>query len=427
MWSGCQQLCEHILSPTATRRREEDREQMKITAFETLHADGGGRAFDYLKVSTDEGLVGWSEYNEGFGGLGVTQVIERLAPVLIGKDPRAVEAHVALMQALRRVAAGGVNQQAIGAIENALVDIKAKALGIPVYEMLGGPIRDRLQLYWSHCGTWRISHASRIKQWTGFDPIRSLEDVERAGAEVARRGFKGLKTNIMRFDAPEPYIHMPGFNGPGWPELNITSDLLDGLVAQMTAFRNGAGPRVGLHLDLNFNFKTEGYIRLAQALEPFDLVWLEVDSYDPAALATVRRSSRTRIASLESLHGRRQFRPFFEHQSVDVAIIDVAWNGILESMKIAAMADTYEVNVAPHNFNGHIGSLMSAHMCAAIPNFKVMEIDIEDVPWKDELVSPVPRIEDGMFMLPTGPGWGVEVNEEVIRAHPPQPMGRWER
>ena len=116
-------------------------------------------------------------------------------------------------------------------------------------------------------------------------------------------------------------------------------------------------------------------------------MWLEIDSYDPAALATIRRSARTRIASLESLHGRRQFRPFFEQQSVDVAIIDVAWNGILESMKIAAMADAYEVNVAPHNFNGHIGSLMSAHMCAAIPNFRVMEIDIEDVPWKDELVS----------------------------------------
>ena len=118
---------------------------------------------------------------------------------------------------------------------------------------------------------------------------------------------------------------------------------------------------------------------------------------------------------------------FFEQQSVDVAIIDVAWNGILELMKIASMADAYEVNVAPHNFNGHIGSLMSAHMCAAIPNFRVMEIDIEDVPWKDDLVTPVPVIENGELVLPTGPGWGVEVNEEVIRAHPPQPMGRWER
>jgi galactonate dehydratase len=400
---------------------------MRITKIEDLHCNAGWRDFSFLKISTDEGLVGWSEYMESYGSEGLTGVIAKLGARLIGWDPRPVEKITAYLHGVTRQSPGGIAQQAIAAIENALVDLKTKALGVPVYEMLGGPVRDRLQLYWSHCGTWRISHAARIKEWTGFDPIRSLEDVERAGAEVARRGFKGLKTNIFRFDGPEPYVHMPGFNGPGWPALNIDRDIVDGLVAQMSAFRQGAGPHVGLHLDLNFNFKTEGYIRLAQALEPFDLVWLEIDSYDPAALATIRRSARTRIASLESLHGRRQFRPFFEQQSVDVAIIDVAWNGILESMKIAAMADAYEVNVAPHNFNGHLGSLMSAHMCAAIPNFRVMEIDIEDVPWKDDLVTPVPIIDAGELLLPTGAGWGVEVNEAVIRAHPPQPMGRWER
>jgi len=104
---------------------------------------------------------------------------------------------------------------------------------------------------------------------------------------------------------------------------------------------------------------------------------------------------------------------------MDVAIVDVPWNGIMESMKIAAMADTYEVNVAPHNFNGHLGSLMSAHFCASIPNFRIMEIDIDDVPWKGELVTPAPAVVDGELVLPAGPGWGAEVNEAVVRAHPP--------
>src|SRR5688572_12808144 len=154
-----------------TRRvsRRGDEVQMKVTAFEMLHADGGGRTFDFLKVSTDEGLVGWSEYNAGFGGLGVTEVIQGLAPAIVGKDPRAVEAHVALMQALRRVAAGGLAQQAIGAIENALVDIKAKALGIPVYELLGGPIRDTIRLYWSHCGSYRVGPRAAA---FGSQPLR---------------------------------------------------------------------------------------------------------------------------------------------------------------------------------------------------------------------------------------------------------------
>ena len=272
---------------------------MRIARIEDLHCNAGWRDFSFLKITTDDGLVGWSEFLENFGAEGLSTVIQRLGERIIGMDPRAVEKVTAFLHGLTRQTPYGINQQAIAAIENALVDLKAKALGIPVYELLGGPVRDRLQLYWSHCGTWRVSFAENIKEWTGFDPIRSLADVERAGAEVARRGFRGLKTNIFRFDTEPPSVHMPGFNGPGWPALNINSALVDGLVAQMSAFRAGAGPRVGLHVDLNFNFKTEGYIRLAQALEPFDLVWLEIDSYDPAALATIRRSARTRVASCE--------------------------------------------------------------------------------------------------------------------------------
>ncbi len=147
--------------------------------------------------------------------------------------------------------------------------------------------------------------------------------------------------------------------------------MVDAAYDQLAAFREGAGPEVALYLDTNFNYKIDGYMKLARALEPLDLAWLEIDLYDPAGLALIRRSARTPIASLESIYGKRNFRPFFEQQAVDYAIIDVAWNGILESVKIAAMADAFEVNVAPHNFNGHLGSLISAHFCAAVPNFKV--------------------------------------------------------
>src|SRR6201981_1632265 len=148
------------------------------------------------------------------------------------------------------------------------------------------------------------------------------------------------------------------------------------------------------------------------------MVWLEIVLYDPAGLNLSPRSARPPLPPLESIYGRRNFRPYFEHQSVDYAIIDVAWNGIPESLKIAAMADAYEVNVAPHNFNGHLGSLISAHMCAVAPNFKVMEIDIDDVTWKDDIVTAPPVIENGDLILPTGPGWGADVNEEFVRAHP---------
>src|SRR5690348_15173349 len=179
---------------------------MKITAIETLHCDAGWRVNSFLKITTDEGVTGWSEYMEGYGAQGLSPVIERLGGRLIGQDPRPVERHSAALYAATRQAAGGLNAQAIAAIENALVDIKAKALGVPVYELLGGPFRDRMQVYWSHCGTYRARYADRIKEWAGVEPIRSLDDIVRLGAEVKRKGFKGLKTNIIRFDRDKPYM-----------------------------------------------------------------------------------------------------------------------------------------------------------------------------------------------------------------------------
>jgi L-alanine-DL-glutamate epimerase-like enolase superfamily enzyme len=394
---------------------------MKITKLETLHCDAGWRVNSFLKISTDEGITGWSEFMEGYGAQGLAGVIEKLGARLVGQDPRPVERHSNYLYAATRQAAGGLNAQAIGAIENALVDIKAKALGVPVYELLGGPVRERLQVYWSHCGTYRARYADRIKEWAGVEPVRTLDDVVALGREVREKGFKGLKTNLIRFEPGRHYMYGPGTgNQPGFPELNADADIAAAAVDQLAAFREGAGKGVGLHLDTNFNYKIDGYVRLARALEPLDLVWLEIDLYDPPGLARIRNSARTPIASCESLYGRRQFRPFFESQAVDYAIIDVAWNGILESVKIANMAESYEVNVAPHNFNGHLGSLISAHFCAVVPNFKVMEIDIDDVTWKDDIVTVPPVIEHGDLLLPTGPGWGAEVNEEFVRAHPPK-------
>jgi galactonate dehydratase len=175
-----------------------------------------------------------------------------------------------------------------------------------------------------------------------------------------------------------------------------------------------------LHLDTNYHFKTEGYIKIAKALAEFDMTWLELDTWDPEALAVIRRASPCPIASCESVVGRRAFRPFFDAYAMDVAIIDVIWNGWLESLKIAAMAESYEVNVAPHNYYGHLASAISAHFCAAVPNLRVMETDVDSAPWRDELFSAPMVIENGELVIPKGPGWGIDVNEAGVRAHPPK-------
>ncbi|PPQ29319.1 hypothetical protein CCS01_21825 [Rhodopila globiformis] len=177
---------------------------------------------------------------------------------------------------------------------------------------------------------------------------------------------------------------------------------------------------MGIHLDVNFNFKTEGYKRIADAVADANLTWLEIDTHDAPALAEIKRGAPCPIASCETLHGRREFKPFLDLYATDVAIVDVVWNGLLESAKIASMADVYEINVAPHNFYGHLCSAISATFSAIVPNFRVMEIDIDSAPWRDEFYSSVPVIDNGDLILPTGPGWGIDVNEKAVRAHPPK-------
>ena len=250
--------------------------------------------------------------------------------------------------------------------------------------------------------------------------LQTLDDVVALGREVRDAGYRGLKTNIFLFGENGPSLHMPGFTGtPGWPALNADRAVISALRDQLEAFREGAGPDVGIHLDLNFNFKTEGYLQVTRALDDLGLAWFELDIYDPQSLRQIRDALRTPVASCESLYGLREFRPFFSSYAMDVAIIDVPWNGIWQSMKIAALAEAHEVNIAPHNFYGHLSTMMSAQLCAAVPNFRIMEIDVDDVAWKDDIVTTVPQVEEGYLILPSGPGWGTDINEEVVRAHPP--------
>ncbi|MBN8930034.1 MAG: mandelate racemase/muconate lactonizing enzyme family protein [Rhodospirillales bacterium] len=390
---------------------------MKIASVETLQADAGWRMFSFLKVTTDDGIVGWSEFNESFGSTGLSDVIRGLSPVLIGRDPRRFEQVTQHLHVLTRQSRGGLNQQAIAAIENALLDVAGKAYGVPVYALFGGPIRDRIPVYWSHFGTYRARSAAIM----GVPELRSYDDLARHAQEVQKQGFRALKTNIMPIVDGRLTSYVPGFGRtPGWPELNWDNRLLRGTLAQLQAIRDAVGPEMGIHLDINFNFKTEGFKRIAETVAPINLTWLEIDTHDAPALAEIKRGAPCPIASCETLHGRREFKPFLDAYATDVAIVDVIWNGLVESLKIAAMADVHEVNVAPHNCYGHLCSAISATFSALAPNFRVMEIDIDSAPWRDEFYTVVPVIEDGQFVLPTGPGWGIDVNERAVRARPPK-------
>src|SRR6266571_1313410 len=386
---------------------------MKVAQLETLFCDAGWRPWIFLKATTDDGAVGWAEITDSHGSPhGLAGIVEDLAPHVVGRDARAVEAIVWDLFRATRQSPGSVIQKAIGGIENALLDLKGKALGVPVYELFGGPTRESVDVYWSHCGTTR----ARAWEVTGTKKLASYDDVAALGEEVVERGFKAFKTNIV-IPGDEPQVLMPGFHGPGL-DRNPTRELIDALHELLAAFYKGTNGAAKAILDLNFNLTTEGVLQVVRGIGGGWLLWFEVDSFDPKSLAYVRSEADVAICSGENLYTNRQFRPFFEAQSMDIASVDVIWNGFHQAKKIADLAETFEVNCAPHNYYSHLATFISAQWCAAIPNVRILEVDVDDVPWRETLTTAVPEIENGVLTIPSGPGWGADVNEDVLREHP---------
>jgi galactonate dehydratase len=378
-----------------------------------LYCDAGWRPWIFLKATTDDGAVGWAEITDSHGSpRGLAGIVEDLAPQVVGRDPRAVERVVWDLFRATRQSPGSVIQKAIGGIENALLDLKAKALGVPVHELFGGPTRDNVDVYWSHCGTTR----ARAWEVTGTPKLASYDGVTALGREVVERGFGAFKTNIV-IPGDDPQVLMPGFQGEGL-ERNPSPELEEALVRLLGAFREGTQGKAQPIVDLNFNLTAEGVLRIARALADDDLLWLEVDAFDPVALAAVRSASPIPICSGENLYTNRGFRPFFEAAAMDVASVDVIWNGFHQAKKVADLAETFEVNCAPHNYYSHLATFISAQWCAAIPNVRILEVDVDDVPWREELTTAVPEIGGGKLTIPTAPGWGADVNEDILRAHP---------
>ena len=387
---------------------------MKIASVETIVVDAGWRPWVFVRIESDEGIVGYGECSDGRSPRGVAGAIDDFSDLLIGADTTAYEMRFWDMMRRTRQSFGGIAAKAIAGVENALLDLKAKSLGVSVVELFGGPTRDHVRVYWSHCGSTRATNQALL----GTPPIRSMDDIADLGREVVRRGYTALKTNII-FPGDPSSLHFPGFGGgPGTTDQDIDRALLDHIVTQIETFRDAVGPGVDICLDLNFNFKPDAARRIARALEPFDLLWLEVDMYDPAALRQLRDSTSTPICTGENLFHMRGYLPYLRAHCADVFMVDVPWNGFAQSKKIGDLAESHEVNIAPHNFYSHLSTFMSASLCAVLPNVRIMETDVDDVPWKDELVTKVPDIGGGYMKTPSGPGWGTDLNEDVARAHP---------
>lgn len=389
---------------------------MRITAVKTFIVDGGFRPWTFVKVETsDPGLVGWGDCTDWGSPGPVAATVQRFAEWVLGRDPMQAEAIWWDLAAASMRHSGGIAWKAMSGIDSALWDIRGKVLGAPVWQLLGGKVRDRLRLYWSHCGSTRARHAERL----GLPKVETTDDLRRLAEVVLERGYTAIKTNLIPLrDRPDTRVlhstlsHLAGDAPP--PVIRCAE-------AVVGTFREALGPDVGIALDVAFTFKLGGAIKLARALEPYDLMWLETETLDPDALRVIRQSTATPICHGESLFGTHGYRPYLERHAQDVIMPDLAWNGITMGKKIADLAHAYDTLISPHNCHSPLTTLVSANVAATVPNLAILEIDVDDAPWRDDLLTHPFQIRDGHLELPDRPGLGSDlIEEELLKHSPPQ-------
>jgi L-alanine-DL-glutamate epimerase-like enolase superfamily enzyme len=248
----------------------------------------------------------------------------------------------------------------------------------------------------------------------GTPPLRTMDDLADCAREAVDAGYTAFKTNII-FPGENP--SMIGNMFAGSNDQNAPTDLVRHTKRQIGAMREAVGPDIDILLDINYNFKTEGAIAIGRALEEYELYWMEIDNQDPDALLQLKMQQRTPITTGEQLLGLRQYQPYFRKHAMDTVKVDVQWQGFSQAKKVAELAEVYEMNIAPHNYNSHLSSFQSLNLTAAVSNVRIMESDVDSAPWRDEITTNVPEIKDGFMTIPTAPGWGTELDEAAAKKY----------
>ena len=362
---------------------------MKITGFETLLANAGLRNYLFVRLRTDTGLTGVGEATLEWQEKTVETLLhEWVEERVLGRDPFEIEALVGEM-VRDQYQGGSTVMTAISGVEIALWDLVGKACGQPVYNLLGGRCRETIPAY--------------ANGWYG-GARTPAEYAERARAAVAR-GYRALK-----FD---PF-------GIAWKDLSAAEHRE--AVDRVAAVREAVGPRVELMIEFHGRLSAGSAVEAIRVLEPYRPAWCE----EPVApecldlLAEVKRSVRAPIAAGERLYTLADFHRLIALRAADVVQMDPAHcGGLLAAKKISAMAAVQDLRIAPHCSIGPVALAACLHLGASTPNFLIQEAFSEfDIPWRKSLVSGWNPLRTGEFVLPTGPGLGLELDEAAVRAHP---------
>jgi L-alanine-DL-glutamate epimerase-like enolase superfamily enzyme len=360
----------------------------------------GGRYWILVKLSTDNGITGWGEcYAASVGPLAMRAVIEDVfARHMHGENPENIE----LM--FRRVYSSGFTQRpdltvmgAFSGLEIACWDILGKARGRPVWALLGGRMNARIRAY---TYLYPLPHHDLTEFWT------SPEMAAESALDCVARGYTAIK-----FDPAGPYT-MRGGHMPAMSDISMS-------VAFCRAIREAVGDRADLLFGTHGQFTTAGAIRLGQALEPYSPLWYEepVPPDNVGAMARVAQAVRIPVATGERLTTKAEFAPILREGAA--AILQPALGragGIWEMKKVAAMAEVYNAQLAPHLYAGPVEWAANIHLAASIPN--ILMAETIETPYHAALIKGAIRVEDGFVTPPETPGLGIEVDEALARAHP---------
>jgi galactonate dehydratase len=365
---------------------------MKVVGVEAFLIAAGWRNFVFVKLQTDSGLVGWGEGTLGWKETAVRELILDFGRrYVIGQSPFDIEDLWFRLYQIEHNT-GPVMFSAMAGIEMALWDIVGKACGQPVFNLVGGKVRSKVKAY--------------ANGW--YNDIGDLKYLADRAAEVKERGYKALK-----FD---PF-------GPGGRE--ITRVELQRACQTVETVRDAVGEEVDILLEFHGRFSPIMALEAIRAMVPYHPGWCEepIPAHNNDAMAQVVAGSQLRVATGEHIYSRFGFLDLLRQKAAHVIQPDITYSGgFLETKKIAAIAEAHYVSVAPHNCDGPLKTIAGIHLAANIPNFLIIETFQDyDVPWREELTSGTPRVKDGYYEVPAGPGWGIEVNEAAIAAHPENP------
>ena len=366
---------------------------MKVTGVTHFVVSSGmAKNFIFVRVDTDDGISGWGEaYTQTDREPAIAAYVDRLGQYLVGRDPFNVKHFTHVMYHDVLVKRGSMESYcALSGIELALWDIIGKALGAPVYKLLGGACRDKIRVY--------------ANGWAG-DP-QDHDAVAARAVETVNMGFNALKWDPF----PDPW------------RAYISKYEEDRTVDGVATVRAAVGPDVDLLIEAHRRLAPMHAVRVARRIEQYDPFWFEepVSARNLPALAAAKRDINIPVVTGEELYRKTEFREVFELRAADIINPDICnTGGLLELKEIAAMAETYYVVVSPHNFNSTtVGLAATLHLCATIPNFLITEYFVNLADIGTELsINPI-EVDNGYIRLPTEPGLGIELDEEAIACHP---------